>query len=1306
MPAGKSGLGGPSLGTQVGDQGGPHHTAQEKGKGKEVQQGVETGVSNEALPGQVENAGELGQNPSQQPPPKRKPGRPKKDPSISAKEPTRRNASSSNKQGQVDEVHGVETAAKRPSKKSEENKSTVKWLAVDARKGKKAQRVEGPPNSDEGPVSELRPPHWCSSKTELLAIQPELSCASFKGVACNDIGLPIMLLDGQNRMTVSSLRTEKDESSGQEETIMDVEIVRDFECLAKDLPGFIDTFSQNDTPVLSAGLPSISLHDRALVGQPLPPKDAKQKRGGKNESEASQKNDAPRIPSIKHEQPADPCIELRHAGPTSPVSRGRRQNPRSRNAPVSAKPTEAPSQKRPLPPATDEKIPKKIKTEDITLDNNLLDAPNPSTARSKLSMNLRPRKAHGVGMRTFVPSLESLGANVPELQAPHSRHSGTPTIRPPLSIDTQCYADGLPMSPMSPLSPASPPPIPIARKPRSEPTRRSSRLAGIQLKTEDDEIPFLSLQIGKRKRELTQDDDRPRMMPRLYLSEASIRSHGMRTRAMTKEEPVDLSISEGPLREIRSLRSTSQATRKLHTTENQVSRQKGGIPQAPQTSTNLVPAFLSRKAISKSLKSKMSSQPVVEHTIPPSHPSPALTDSTLLDLSTITSSSNPVAVSPSAPGMRPEMSVEDALAVIPSVGSNTPQPMMRSIPVDLTGADMNNRLSAVLLVRTASDDTLVDQPEGLTKIPTPETASGGLIPQPIPTGVDIPTLNELSLQTTSEESHQIPLPTQIPSEVQVLMDAQTNNTPVFGIASREQFAASTGTSLPIEHAYVYTGFWRVQNIKASCVQFTAPSKTTQRGPDRKVCGRAQWTLTFCWVPGREEVPDSSIPRPWWCSDKSVDLQPTANYITLVSSTLLADVENDGVLGEDGWSLGDGDAGSSRGWYCSDCGKLNRQTFWRRRKCGSKACEDKAVTACSVKALDVVRDRGQLQPLFLPNNTVPAFIEPVITDWEDGRRTFVYKTGSTSEIKHVFTCNFPDVQEEQTDLFSSIQAEVLLQRRAEDTSEVLTSCLPLSQAHYPFNQGLYFSYAVADTPAAFTLAGVYNASVSTWTEARPCITQTREMLSFISQYYGEVETPTVRDLLLLAWTVDGRRKATAPLQAKERSIVLMALGHEIVISVTPKSGLGHAQTQRVDSIEQSSTNAPPVLEASAVSPTDISSLTPMAVKEEPLDDVVDLDAPGLIPFIKDEFGDPGQVVDFSYVMQANPTAVELQSMASPSLARKQQPQKIGSKENNVLKFTLVHGDALILSGDDFEYTIQREGISILLIANLDSSGNHV
>ena len=74
--------------------------------------------------------------------------------------------------------------------------------------------------------------------------------------------------------------------------------------------------------------------------------------------------------------------------------------------------------------------------------------------------------------------------------------------------------------------------------------------------------------------------------------------------------------------------------------------------------------------------------------------------------------------------------------------------------------------------------------------------------------------------------------------------------------------------------------------QANCVECTAPSKTTQRGLDRKVCGRAQWTLTFYWAPGREEVPDSNTSRPWWCSDTTVDPQPIANYIALVSSSSL------------------------------------------------------------------------------------------------------------------------------------------------------------------------------------------------------------------------------------------------------------------------------------------------------------------------------------------------------------------------------------------------------------------------------------
>ena len=111
----------------------------------------------------------------------------------------------------------------------------------------------------------------------------------------------------------------------------------------------------------------------------------------------------------------------------------------------------------------------------------------------------------------------------------------------------------------------------------------------------------------------------------------------------------------------------------------------------------------------------------------------------------------------------------------------------------------------------------------------------------------------------------------------------------------------------------------------------------QSGPDRKVRGRVTWEFEFLWVPGRGEasnlLPDEV--QPWW-ENKGFFPELYPNLVD--PSMLLSDVTHDKETGEDNWGLGDGDGGSSKGWHCSDCGKLNRQTLWRRRKCGSQMCK--------------------------------------------------------------------------------------------------------------------------------------------------------------------------------------------------------------------------------------------------------------------------------------------------------------------------------------------------------------------------------
>ncbi|KAJ8094449.1 hypothetical protein PM082_010883 [Marasmius tenuissimus] len=1335
----------------------PRYTAEEKGKGKarHIPEAT-TDLPNQAVQEEKGSVfGEDAHHPSaSQPSSSKKRGRPRKNPiSIpSAQIRSHQSADTRKQQVGVDdvvEVEGVAGTTTKSAKRGEKSQSSVKWLPPDGRKGKKppqpvesvSLKAEETPESFEETSPDLTPPQWCSSRAELLLLHPELQGSScVNGIVWGNLVNPVLLLDGQNKMSISSIRVEKDAKSGYELTIMDLDIARAFERSAKDSE-------------LSNGIPNESQCSRddqpPAVFEPkvqgeivLPSATVNAKPGRKGRGKACKGDDDQNMSlSVKHEQSDDPSVVLndqitltpnqnrrkasvsqrsntlfikkKQSGSNSTVpavgvnttpldmevevsslivANDSQNGPLSLHSVIVSSPTQCATRKRQPPPEIEVNVTKKSRaTEGV---DPMMQTPGSSISTANQTRKLRPRNGVGIGTRTFVPSLEPSTS----FRASRSRSTNAAVPRPQLRIDTQFYDDGLRMSPLSPLTPLkSPSPIPTTRRRRlkgSEPTRRSSRISALYIKAEsEDDASYMVSRSGlKRRRGITGDSERPRNRRRrdekhndsaiplqgLSLSESMVSAQQDPT--AVKVEPVEVSLRpkgrpvKKPGAGSHKKTASSSSPHKAKPKKVEPSGKKEEV-FAPRVSKSLV-LMKSSKEVLKGLKFKKSPslQPPTQQTtsiLPRTSPAP-ITITSILETSTVTQTAPIVSLSTVrlpdqgqarklvensatsiVPGRRgdPANSPRDTtITVAPGTGTLTDASMLSNVTFAYQRAELPNDSSSMATV-----DQLVVEP-----------------PLPNFNMLDSVSQDQRSYVTSGNvpEPPQIPVPAELPSEVQALIRCQARNVPVFVIASREIFASKSGIRLASEHAYLYTGYWRLQDVKTCCVEDVKASTTLQSGSDRNVCGNVTWTFTCYWIPGRESLFDSlDQVQPWWLCDKLVIPGLYSNLVD--PSMLMSDVKYDNERGEDQWGLGDGDGGSSKGWYCFDCGKLNRQTLWRRRKCSSQRCKDKPISACTVRSLEVVRDRGQQQPLFLPNNIVPSFIDPLVTDWEDGRRTFVYKTG-LSEIKHVSTCNFPDVQEEQTELFASLQGNVLLRREPEDSRP-------------------YFSLAAAETSSGFSLANAYNAPTFTWNEVPPCVKQSKEMLSFLARYYGEVEYANITNLLLLAWTADGRRKADTPLQAKEQGIVLMALGHEIVVRVSPKSGLVRVNPQPTALEYQVLDCALPLnSEAGPSTSASGSGLEEAVVKAEPLENLLVLDElPELNPLPKVEVQEPEIVL----AMQTAPTAPESID------TRSKRPKKVDKKEDNSLSFTIVHGDALILSGDDFEYTIHREGISILLIGIL-------
>ncbi|KAJ3756480.1 hypothetical protein EV360DRAFT_84920 [Lentinula raphanica] len=749
------------------------------------------------------------------------------------------------------------------------------------------------------------------------------------------------------------------------------------------------------------------------------------------------------------------------------------------------------------------------------------------------------------------------------------------------------------------------------------------------------------------------------------------------------------------------------------------------------------------------------------------------------------------------------------------------------------------------------------------------------------------------------------VPIEVPPDIQILIDAHSQNTPVLCITSRDEMVAYGGETvnrgLSSEFQYMYLGFFKVLFVKEERV--FRPSSESAAGllvsPDYAF-GRIQWNFGLQWIDAGEDslgLPSClDLSKPWWHDgthwQKSFDevslfgRSSSGNLTHQNSHEIVVEDVNESsprflkwhqaearacgsalwnnrriscpsivsfvLLANDGSS---NDRWSSSGWYCGSCGKLNRQNYLRRRRCDSSFCKDVPLTACIPLRLETIRFVGEQSPLVFPLNVMPAYIDPLVSEWDDGMRTMTYQLWSDKIIdcllddieevlrpaerifshsesvdhsslaikreiientpteianisnstrssrllhlaqvcgmnelrqviqeieikrrlvaKHVFTCNEARLQEEQTDLFNSIQEAVVLDR---------ASLSPTP----------YFSYIVghvAETSFAPEFIDANSIPVC-WKNVPSCIHQARDLLQHIGASYGEIAPISIEQLVVLGWTSTGRKRGEHCLRAQERTVVIMALGHEIGIRIVPRSGfpatiLRRKSTTTIEEADDLRFSRPPIaaqgeltsfwpseaesgptsdpasdpssmevdaqtgesetvmdqssgLEPSSlqedVNMTEASSelgvdaeyneqvnidtiqladsspmpnlsrnIPSVAIREEAVANeelsrpIFEEDLNGLIrmgsPYVQYDVA-PGIEDGHRSTWQVGEIGAGIQECPSESSPKRRDSAKkklVSGKED--MCFILVHGDVLLLSGDDFDYSIERKGMGL-------------
>ncbi|KAI0692443.1 hypothetical protein BC835DRAFT_1307147 [Cytidiella melzeri] len=277
----------------------------------------------------------------------------------------------------------------------------------------------------------------------------------------------------------------------------------------------------------------------------------------------------------------------------------------------------------------------------------------------------------------------------------------------------------------------------------------------------------------------------------------------------------------------------------------------------------------------------------------------------------------------------------------------------------------------------------------------------------------------------------------------------------------------------------------------------------------------------------------------------------------------------------------------------------------------------------------------------PVDTYPDGVTCDISDIkEDEMRTFVYTLRKGVFVKHLFTCNRSLMQKSANQLFLDVQMQVPLTWHEAKTTlaageELLIHVTGELKMLTMCLLGPYFSY----------LAGSgheQGASATPWSKVPECVTTMRGMMQSLAgdehglqDFQGNV------------------------LSATKKTFAMLCLGADVELSITPKGGFSGDVRQD---------NPSGVLSSSRANEDDFPPCDPEESEEE--------DIP----------------------LSISTARMRTQPVVSTPVVRASK-SKSSKRRTNEMFVTLVHGDVLFLHGDDFEYSLRRTGMSILVSSRI-------
>ncbi|KAH8104115.1 hypothetical protein BXZ70DRAFT_1005661 [Cristinia sonorae] len=485
------------------------------------------------------------------------------------------------------------------------------------------------------------------------------------------------------------------------------------------------------------------------------------------------------------------------------------------------------------------------------------------------------------------------------------------------------------------------------------------------------------------------------------------------------------------------------------------------------------------------------------------------------------------------------------------------------------------------------------------------------------------------------------LPQPLPSDILVLLECQKQQMPISIIMSRDCSLAPF--SLPEQYGCVFLGFFHV----------TAAVRSTGFSPFGSHSMRVCWKFVFEWIPGGESLDPErpSALKPWWTGPLPTTMNAEAvkseeedtvicHPYTLLPPYFTVAQTPDGTP----LPLCSPNALTRKGWHCLSCGKLNVQRMLCVQDCGY--C--KASNGMTPINVVHVRNTFNLAPLALPWDRYPTrCVFASQHETRTGHKSFTYTLNTNATVTHLFTGNEHRLQELPSKLWMTLQKDVPLKWQS------VNSALAAGP-YYTFFSGR--DQQPRRSPPMTVAPPGLDPCTCGWHSAPGCLV---EAISFIQQLARErwSDNFSIDEITMLAWLTSGNRKSPTPLPAKSKKVGILCLGADVELTLMPQSGF-----------KVESSGGTQLLQSTSYIPQNASKL------EEDFDDCDPMDE---------------DHEDASLAGLLRPPA--------PSPNGNIPLQREVVKKDDFLFLTLVHGDMVLLEGDNFNWSMRRTGMSIVTIA---------